>query len=35
LSSFEVLDYFLSQCPVSSSWIWKELGKNWHGIWNI
>jgi len=28
LSSFEVLDYSLSQFSVSSSWIGKELGKN-------
>ena len=35
LSSFEVLDYSSSQFPVSSSWIWKELGKHWQGIWNI
>jgi len=27
LSSLEVVDYSSSQCPVSSSWIWKKLGK--------
>ena len=35
LSSFEVIDYSSSQCPVSSSWVRKKLGKIWHGICNI
>ena len=34
-SSIEVVDYFSSKSPVSSSWSWKELGNHAHGMGNI
>jgi len=38
LGYFEIVDYCSSQCPVSSSWIWKELTQNmkylsWRNRW--
>ena len=34
-NTFGVVDYSSRQRLVSSSWVEKELGKNWHGIGNI